>query len=625
MQVKKNLTKLDKNIDEILAKLGIILGVVGAVLSALANRDIVILGLATAFICFSYLYIKRKKPEKTTTTSNRVLYILLILFFFLLSSSLLILHYSELYTIPISFYITISALYAIITAEIFFINKKSKLKYIPLIQILVVSLLFRAVIYFQFPSILGMDPWHNHLMFNDIISRGYFPSIYLYIDFPIFPLENVESMLVTGLEYKLCLFFTTGIIELLSIIFVFLLGKTICNFKTGILASLFLSFHSAHIAFGTHSIIAMSMGITVFSIIGYLIIKNHIKKSLKISIIIFLFLVLLILTHVIAATICFLLFLSFLFGKYLYRFIENKQMDETTVTFALASFFGVAMLGYWMWASGYIGYIAESIKFAFDFSQREFVMGHVYRGSIDFYQFLFENLEYNIIILLLVLSVLVWSSKKNRTLERYYLLSFVGLTYLVVYVTGRTGIDAMLPNRWYPFLYLLMSIFICFGLIEMQTKLKKSGKIITISVIFVLSFIMIISTSANVNTPVYTSTNRLALVESEMNSADFIHNRSDETSYADVYYSQYFKSILKKDVDIYNTSYFGNETTETNGIFILRDYALKNYFEIAEEFEKQVGYSTATLIKGGKFNMQIFDEANKIYDCNSVYIYEDMS
>ncbi len=622
MQVKKNLIKLDANIDEILAKLGIILGIAGAVLSALSYGSLIILGLSTSFICFSYLYIKRKKPEETAITSNRVLYILLILFFFLLSSSLLILYCSEPYTIPISFYIVISVLYAIIAAEIFFINKKSKLQYFPLLQILIVSLLFRVVIYFQFPSIVGMDPWYNHLMFNDIISRGYFSLEYMYSRFPIFPFENVESILVTGLEYKLCLFFTIGIIELLSIVFVFLLGKTICNFKTGVLASLFLSFYSAHIAYGTHSIIAMSVGITFFSIICYLIIKNHIKKSLKISIIIFLFLILLILTHVVAAAICFLLLLSFLFGKYLYKFIENKQMDERTVTFALASFFGVAMLGYWMWVSGYIGYIAESIKFVFDFSQREFVMGHVYRGSVDFYQSLFENLEYNIILLLLVLSVLVWLNKKNRTLERYYLLSFVGLTYLVIYVARRTGIDAMLPNRWYPFLYLLMSIFICFSLLELSTKLKRSGKIITTSIIFILSFTMIISNLANVDAPLYTSTDRTAFEESEMNSADFIYTRSNETSYTDVYYPQYFKSVLKKDVDMYNISYFGNGTIETNGIFILRDYTLTNYFRVIEEFKKQVGYSTATLIKGEKFNMNIFDEANKIYDCNSVYVYK---
>ena len=78
MKIKKHLIRLDKNIDETLAKLGIILGILGAVLSAMMGRSLIILGLSISFICFSYLYIKRKKPEETTIISNRVFYILII-------------------------------------------------------------------------------------------------------------------------------------------------------------------------------------------------------------------------------------------------------------------------------------------------------------------------------------------------------------------------------------------------------------------------------------------------------------------------------------------------------------------------------------------------------------------
>lgn len=134
MKIKEHLLKLDESIDEILAKLGIILGIVVAVLSALGHGDIIVVGLGTSFICFSYLYLKRKQTEKTMPTSACIFYILIIAFFLLMSSSLLILHYSEPYTIPISFYIIISALYAIITVEIFFINKESKLRYFTLLR-----------------------------------------------------------------------------------------------------------------------------------------------------------------------------------------------------------------------------------------------------------------------------------------------------------------------------------------------------------------------------------------------------------------------------------------------------------------------------------------------------------
>jgi hypothetical protein len=630
MKIKKHLLKLDESIDEILAKLGIILGIVAAVLSALLYGSLVILGIGTSLICFSYIYIKRKKTEEKTITSNRVSYVLITTFLILLSFSFILFHYSEPYTVSISFYIIISILYAIIVAEIFFINKESKLKYIPLLQILIVSLLFRSVIYYQFPSILGVDPWENYSMFNDIIGKGYLSSKYMYSSFPMFPISNVASLLTTGLDYKLCLFLTTGIIELSSIVFVFLLGKSICNFKTGILASLFLSFYSSHIVFGTHSIIAMSMGITFFSIIGYLIIKNHKEESLKVNILVIFFLVISILTHTIATIICLLLLLSFLIGKYLYKFLENKNINKITVTFTLTCLFGILMIAYWMWLSGYFGYVIESIKYAFQVVQGEYGPSTIQVERINFYESLFGNIEYLIIMLLLFLGGLVWLNKKNRTLERYYLFSFVSIVYLILFIVGKTGYDAILPDRWMPFLYIFLSIFICFAFIELSTKLKISGKIVTISIIFILSFIMIISNIANVETPLYKSTSRFALEKSEMNSADFIYHNYNGTVYTDNYQSLYFayirnEYIFYKDINTYNASFFGNDTRALTGISLIRDYTLKNYFLVEGSSKKQVGYSGSTLIEGKKFNIHIFDEANKIYDCDSVYIYNNIS
>jgi hypothetical protein len=627
MKIKEHLLKLDENIDETLAKLGIILGIVVAILSALRYGSLIILGLGTSLICFSYIYIKRKKPEVITITSNRISYALIATFLILLSVSFILYHFSEAYTVSISFYIIISTLYCIIAAEIFFISKESKLKYIPLLQILIVSLLFRFVIYSQFPSILGVDPWENSTMINDIISKGYFSSKYMYSLFPMFPLSNVASSLATGLDYKLCLFLTTGIIELSSIVFVFLLGKSICNFKTGILASLFLSFYSSHIAFGTHSIIAMSMGITFFSIIGYLIIKNHKEESLKINILVIFFLVISILTHTIVTTVCLLLLLSFLIGKYLYKFLENKNINKITVTFTLTCLFGILMIAYWMWVSGYLGYVIESIKFAFQVAQGEYGPPAIHAERINFYESLFGNIEDLLIMLLLFLGGLVWLNKKNRTLERYYLFSFVSIVYLILFIVENTGYDAILPDRWRPFLYIFLSIFICFPLIELSTKLKILGKIVTISIIFILSFIMIISNVANIEAPLYNSTFRHALEKSEMNSADFIYHNYNGTIYTDTYhslYSLYIRNeyIFSKDIDTYNISFFRNDTKALTGISLIRDYTLKNYFIVEPSIKKPIGYSGSKLIEGKKFNIHIFDEANKIYDCNSVFIFK---
>ena len=118
-----------------------------------------------------------------------------------------------------------------------------------------------------------------------------------------------------------------------------------------------------------------------------------------------------------------------------------------------------------------LGYVVESIKYALQFVQGEHGPPIVHVERINFYESLFGNIEYHIIMLLLFFSALIWLSKKNRTLERYCLFSFVSIVYLILFIVGKTGYDAILPDRWLPFLYILLSIFICFSLIEISTKL----------------------------------------------------------------------------------------------------------------------------------------------------------
>jgi hypothetical protein len=138
---------------------------------------------------------------------------------------------------------------------------------------------------------------------------------------------------------------------------------------------------------------------------------------------------------------------------------------------------------------------------------------------------------------------------------------------------------------------------------------------------------MIISNVANIEAPLYNSTFRHALEKSEMNSADFIYHNYNGTIYTDTYhslYSLYIRNeyIFSKDIDTYNISFFRNDTKALTGISLIRDYTLKNYFIVEPSIKKPIGYSGSKLIEGKKFNIHIFDEANKIYDCNSVFIFK---
>jgi len=621
MDLKNRLIKADKNLDEILAKLGILLGLVGAALSALSYGSLIIIGLVTAAVCASYLYMKRREIGKTSAANGKILRILIIIFFLLLTFSILTIHFAEPYVIPISFYIAIATSYVIIVLEIFFIDNRSKLRYIPLVQILISSLILRLALYYQFPSILGVDPYQTYSMLNGIIAEGHLLPGFMYTNFPVFPLENVAFLLVTGIGYKDSLFFSSGIIELMSIVLIFLLGKTICDLKTGLLASLVFSFSSAYIAYGTHSIIAMSIGIMLLSVIAYLIIKNYDEPSLKINAIIVILLGVLIFTHTVASMICLVLLLSFLLSKYIYRLLERKEIKGKSVTLTITSLFGIAMIGYWMFASGFFPYISGAIKFAFQIAGGEYVPSTI-QLEPGFYESLFGGIQYYITTLLLILGVLVWLNKYNRSLKRYSLLCFVGAVVLITSFAVNIGFDAILPTRWQPFLWMFLSIFICFPLLEISKKSRRTGRILTVSVVFILGFIMIISNMANISSPLYEDKSRPALEESEMKAADFVYLYSNETIHTDCYYSLYFEFILNRESLGYNSSYFKNDTIVPINTSLVRDYSLKNYFLVVGPPKKDVGYSNTTFIKGDEFNIRAFESASRIYDCGSIFTYD---
>jgi hypothetical protein len=108
-----------------------------------------------------------------------------------------------------------------------------------------------------------------------------------------------------------------------------------------------------------------------------------------------------------------------------------------------------------------------------------------------------------------------------------------------------------------------------------------------------------------------------------MTSADFIYRNYNGTIYTDTYHSLYFVDIYhSKDINTYNASFFRNDTKALTGISVIRNYALKNYFIVEPSSKKQIGYTGSTVTEGNKFNLHIFDDVNKIYDCESVSMYK---
>jgi len=150
--------------------LGIILGLLITILSFFGVINQLLIGLT--ILCVSSIYVLIRPKIRSSckiapiSISPRILSVLNIVFWSLLSVALLI-WYFNLYYRPTSYFIIISILSAIIALEIFSSDDSRRLWPI-LVKIVILSLVIRGGIYFNYPSIMGYDAYF-HTKIADII------------------------------------------------------------------------------------------------------------------------------------------------------------------------------------------------------------------------------------------------------------------------------------------------------------------------------------------------------------------------------------------------------------------------------------------------------------------------
>ena len=167
---KRSFESCFKNMDLLCGLLGIILGLLITILSFFGVINQLLIGLT--ILCVSSIYVLIRPKIRSSckiapiSISPRILSVLNIVFWSLLSVALLI-WYFNLYYRPTSYFIIISILSAIIALEIFSSDDSRRLWPI-LVKIVILSLVIRGGIYFNYPSIMGYDAYF-HTKIADII------------------------------------------------------------------------------------------------------------------------------------------------------------------------------------------------------------------------------------------------------------------------------------------------------------------------------------------------------------------------------------------------------------------------------------------------------------------------
>ena len=251
---------------------------------------------------------------------------------------------SPLYHRSLSFFVFTSMCISLIGMLTIYSNKPTKIDIFNIfLKIFLISLMLSASGFFISSYPVGSDPWahleyiKDYLRFNHLAISGDTSKVgEYYLNYPMSHLFSIIVSLIVNLDPRFS-FYMIGIVLILSTLFTYLFVKEVCNNSNIALFSvLLISFASFQIRW-TITIIAMSFGLAIYSIIIYLMIKSHSTNKpnkIKYQLLLIFFIFIIIWTHTISAfitliTILCLYISSLMSQKILYLKVGEKLASST--------------------------------------------------------------------------------------------------------------------------------------------------------------------------------------------------------------------------------------------------------------------------------------------------------
>jgi len=592
--MKKPINKIFYNLDKIFSILGFFIGLILTYFLIINSIQYMSIGITISLSCslYYYLYIYRNyniiKNNFDYNTRFKWKHrtkcmIILLIINFLLFSFLLLFIQTSIYQRPFIFFILIPIFTTIIAIQIFLTNLK-KYNILIILQIIALSIILRWSLPYIYPnSLLGGDPWGLSNSIFNIINTGQIDTqMGNYFYMPIYHLYVSTTSIVTNLNYKYSTFFSISLLEIISIIFIYFICKKFLNEKIGLLASLIIGITSIHIMWGWW-IIPMTLGFSLFLIIIYLIIRT-VDSIIYKYILIFMFLIL-ILTHHLSALITSIVIISLFLGIKLYDWIYKNKKVNFKINYALCFILPVSLITYWIFFAFFFNYFIYMGSGKGNFPIYS-VINSMQINSLNiwleinkFSQLLFYGLA--------IIGILFMVNKRNLDQFKAAIILSSSILLSAVFLGTFANIPGILStDRWFVFLCILLSIPIAITLYSLyQTKTNHSffKKFCLFSIIFILSFSMVLNTEANFDSPLSEniSTFRHAFTNNEIQASKSIPNLFNTKLTIDLRYAQYlFIGRVNNSLSVINQSNIISKFSNVNGLIIFREYITQNNFQI---------------------------------------------
>jgi len=433
-----------------------------------------------------------------------------IIFFCTFAASIYAIH-SAMYR-PLIYFILTSFSVAAVAANILSCNTRSQ-TWVLLLEILLVAFSLRYGLLYELPGFYGNDPWGHAVFIKAWLNQGhilavynpYDPSDYAgYANFPFLHLIVMAMQLVVAPDPKDSLFLSIGLIYIVGALFVFLLGQYLVNTKVGLLSALLVSISQFHIIWGAY-LIPTTLGLVLFSMLVWLVLKNKLNIPYVLIIIIMSFSI--ILTHTVSSFIVAVVLVLFLAATRVFKWQYTTGVEKVYIGPVFVLLFTISMLARWFFGNYYSTrtfFEAMGTKFVYSLNMDIQFMGASFQESVTPLGPL-NRIGFLLLISFTVIGILFWLSPKVINNKKAAIIAgTLGLS-IATFALPLFNIDNMLPGRWLAFIAITGSAIAAEGIFALS-RLVKGGvakSLIMVFIVFIFTAFVINSHNINTRTPFY--------------------------------------------------------------------------------------------------------------------------
>jgi hypothetical protein len=489
-----------------------------------------------------------------------------------------------------------------------------------LIKMMILAVTVYGGLYFEFSGFHGVDPWWHGTAIQELTDQGNLTmtqlSTSIYYLFPIFHILSSVTQIVTGLSVQDSIFVTVGTVLPLICLFVYLTGKKLFNTKIGLFSMLMVLF-SAYTIQMASALIPMSLGFCFFLTIAYLIFYRG-DSRLTDSLLIMVVAIVLILTHTIAGLITLITLLAIWIGFLVYRRINGENLDYRPISFNLMLFFLAFLVTRWtqkpLEGEPFLQWSLSNLSQSLDAGVQPVLTTSANVSSIPYATSILDQGGYLLLLALGILGALISLHPHYRSGPRLAIVAAAAILIIIPYSSQFLSLQNILPERWYLFSYVPLSILAMLGLTNIAGMVVGGSwkLLLLILIILPIVFMSITNSIADDDSPmVYNGGIRLGYSQSEITAIKTLSDIQAGVPVTDLYYGTIFPSVL------------GNDTYDLmlnlpNDIFIQRDYYLNNS-AWNERFNQKIYKGNVGNFSGGSVQISQYIHENGIDQYPVIY------